>query len=248
VDVPVCGSTNDLAAQLAREGAPHGTIVVAQEQTAGRGRQGRSWHSPRGDSLYLSLVLRPELSPRQVPPITLAAGLAVIDAVNSAGVAASLKWPNDVLVGERKLAGILTEMSTRGDRVDHVIVGIGVNLAGKRFPPELAGIATSIALVRGGAVDRPAFERALLAGLERWLGRFLVGGPAAIADAWTAVARLGPVRVDDGERALVAEAVGLDRDGALIVIDGEGRRHRITAGDVVLAAGDGPRPSGPVAD
>ncbi|HTM20379.1 MAG TPA: biotin--[acetyl-CoA-carboxylase] ligase, partial [Kofleriaceae bacterium] len=233
VDVDVCASTNDVAAQLAREGAAHGTVVVAQEQTAGRGRMGRRWHSPRGDSLYLSLVVRPDILPRQVPPITLAAGLAVIDAVNSAGVAASLKWPNDVLVGERKLAGILTEMSTRGERVDHVIVGIGVNLAARAFPPELAGGATSIALA-GGDVDPAAFERALLAGLERWLDRFLVGGPPAIADAWTAAARLGPVRVDDGERALVAEAVGLDGDGALIVVDTDGHRHRITAGDVVL--------------
>ncbi len=253
IELDSCASTNDAAAGLARDGAEHGTVVVAREQTAGRGRLGRTWHSPAGENLYLSLVVRPEVPAHAVPSITLAAGLAVIDAVNSAGVAASLKWPNDVLARGRKLAGILTEMSSRATssappplaggglgggrshRVEHVIVGIGVNLDTQVFPDELDRLATSLAIETGGPVDRAAFEAALLAGLSAWIDRWAAGGVAAIAEAWMDRARLGPVKVVDDGQVVEGEAVGLDGDGALIVIGEDGARRRVTAGDVVLA-------------
>jgi BirA family biotin operon repressor/biotin-[acetyl-CoA-carboxylase] ligase len=232
-DLARCGSTNDEADALARRGAPHGTIVVADEQTAGRGRADHAWYSPPGESLYLSCVLRPSLPPSEVPPITLAAGVAVCDAVNSWGARASLDWPNDVLSMQRKLAGILTEMSSRDGKVEHVVLGVGVNLNTVAFPPALAGIATSLRLALGGRrVDRAAFTAALLQRLETWLDRFFAGGIAAISAAWTERSGMAGRRVRaDG---VVGRARGLDADGALLVEDDGGALRRVVAGDVAV--------------
>ncbi len=227
-------STNDEAGLLARAGAPHGTVIVAEEQTSGRGRYGRSWHSPPGDNLYLSVVLRPDLAPERAPPITLAGGLGVADAVNNAGVPASLKWPNDVVVTGRKLAGVLTEMNTRGQQLEHVILGIGVNVNARELPPEIAALATSLRLELGREVDREAFMGALLPALERWLDAFFEGGVGALADAWTERAALdgGRVRADAEDGPVEGEPVGLDDEGALLIEDDAGRRHRVVSGEV----------------
>jgi len=237
IELARCGSTNDEAARLARQGAEHGTVVLADAQSACRGRLARQWHSPPGENLYLSCLLRPELAPPAVPPITLAAGVGVCEAVNSLGVSASLKWPNDVLVGGRKLAGILTEMSTQGTGVEHAIVGIGVNLNTTEFPPELTDIATSLRIQLGGQpVDRPVFTDALLRALEGWFDRFLTGGVPAIASAWTERAEVGAraVRATAEGAVIEGRAVGLDADGALLVEEASGRVHRVVAGDVEL--------------
>lgn len=240
VDLERCASTNDEAERLARDGAAHGTVVTARSQTAGRGRGGHSWFSPDAGNLYLSAVLRPDLEPRFVPPITLAAGIAVYDAVNTFGPRPSLKWPNDVLVGPRKLAGILTEMATRNGTTAHVVLGIGVNVNRTEFPPELDGIATSVALEAGrAAVDRERFFAVLRSALERWLDRFFAGGVEAIAPHWTERANFAGRRVRvhlDGARPIVGAAHGLDDDGALVVVDDAGHRHRVVAGDVELLA------------
>lgn len=231
-------STNDEAGLLARAGAPHGTVVVAEEQTSGRGRYGRTWCSPPGDNLYLSVVLRPGTSPERAPPITLAGGLGVAEAVNNAGVRASLKWPNDVVVGGRKLAGVLTEMNTRGQQLEHVILGIGVNVnaSASAFPPDIAAIATSLRLELGREVDRDEVLRELLPALERWLDAFFAGGVSAIAKPWTERAELAGSRVradaEDGG-PVEGEPVGLDDEGALLVEDDDGRRHRVVSGEVV---------------
>src|SRR4051794_14278733 len=140
-----CRSTNDEAAAWARAGAPHGALVIADAQTGGRGRLGRTWHSPPGENLYFSTVLRPEIPPHRAPPLTLAVGVALADAVREAGCDAQLKWPNDLLLDGKKVAGILTEMTTSGGRVEFVVIGIGVNLDARAFPAELDGRATSIA-------------------------------------------------------------------------------------------------------
>jgi BirA family transcriptional regulator, biotin operon repressor / biotin---[acetyl-CoA-carboxylase] ligase len=228
-------STNDEAGLLARAGAPHGTVVLAEEQTAGRGRYGRSWLSPPGENLYLSVVLRPEIGTERAPPITLAAGLGVVDAVNRAGVRASLKWPNDVLVGSKKLAGVLTEMNSRGHELEHVILGIGVNVNARALPPQIAPIATSLRLELGREVDREAFLETLLPAVERWLDALFAGGVSALADAWKEYAELAGSRVrasaEDGP--VEGEPVGLDDDGALLVEDDAGRRHRVVSGEVV---------------
>jgi BirA family biotin operon repressor/biotin-[acetyl-CoA-carboxylase] ligase len=242
IDLDHCASTNDEAARLARAGAEHGTVVTARTQSGGRGRQGRSWHSPDDGNVYLSCILRPGLTPDRVPPITLAAGLAVSDTVNSAGASSSLKWPNDVLVSDKKIAGILTEMSTRGAALDSVVVGIGVNVGARAFPPELEPIATSLHLELGEAAPRAdAVIHALLASLEEWLDRFFAGGVPAVAAAWQLRATPRPISATVDGHTIVGHARGLDHDGALLLetADGEHPRIvrivRIVAGDVTLS-------------
>lgn len=235
VHLPACGSTNDEAARLAAAGAVHGTVVTADAQDAGRGRQGRAWHSPPGENLYLSCILRPALAPERAPAITLAAGLGVADAVRWAGARPALKWPNDVLVGGHKLAGILTEMSTRGGYVQHIVTGIGVNLETRDFPPELARGATSLGLL-GLSVPRDRFLARLLECLERWFDRFFTGGVDALADAWSACADRSWVRATSSGREVEGRVLGLDREGCLLIEDRGGARHRILAGDVTPIA------------
>jgi BirA family biotin operon repressor/biotin-[acetyl-CoA-carboxylase] ligase len=235
-----CGSTNDEAAAWARQGAPEGAVVVAERQTAGRGRAGRAWFSPPGASLYCSVVARPPVSPLAVPPLTLAAGIAVHDAIAGLGLAADLKWPNDVLIDGQKVCGILTEMSADLERVHHVIVGLGINVNGTSFPPALAGRATSLRLARGGAAG-PPFERAavlaaVLAQLERWLDRFVAEGAAAIArEVAGRCSQIGRgVRVQLGDALVAGTATGVAVDGALLVTRPDGATVRIIAGEVLL--------------
>lgn len=243
VELASCASTNDVALAQARAGCPHGTVVIADAQTAGRGRLGRVWASPAGRHLYLSAVIR--LDPRTRPPLeraalTLAVGVGVVDAVRAAGArAAGLKWPNDVLVDGRKLAGVLCEASG-----DAIVVGIGVNLAGgaDALPPELAdraiALADALAAPPGAAVaivDRTAFADLLLAHLEPWLDRFAAHGPAAVIEPWQA--RMVPglrLAWAQGGQPVVGRAAGLDPDGALRLVDDDGRVHRVVAGDVTV--------------
>jgi len=231
-------STNDEAATWARAGAPAGAVVVADEQTLGRGRLGRRWHSPPGASLYLSAVLRPPLAPHRVPPLTLAAGVAVAEALVQFDVAPALKWPNDVLVDGKKIAGILTEMSADLDRVHHVVSGIGVNLNVRAFPEELAAIATSVAIVRGTTVARAEFAAALCARLEHWHDRFVADGAAPVAAAWRQHARFfgKRVQVTAGRDRMEGVAEDLDEDGALRLRLDDGRTLRVVAGELAIAA------------
>jgi len=229
IDLVECGSTNDEAARLARAGAGHGTIVIAARQHAGRGRDGRTWSSPPG-GLYLSAVLRPALALADVPPLTLAIGVAVCDAARAAGAAAAaLKWPNDVLVRGQKLAGVLVEAQSQGGRLDAVIAGIGVNLAAQPDDPR----AITLADASGAPVARDAFVATLLAEVERWIDRYVAGGLDAIIPAWHD--RMAPglaARATIDGAALVGEVAGLDRDGALLLRDPAGRLHRVRSGDV----------------
>jgi BirA family transcriptional regulator, biotin operon repressor / biotin---[acetyl-CoA-carboxylase] ligase len=236
IELAACDSTNDEAAARAAAGAPHGAVVTAAEQRRGRGRLGRSWYSPPGENLYLSCVLRPDRRPAALPPITLAAGVAVAEVVAGFGVRPSVKWPNDVVVAGSKLAGILTEMSTRGERLDFLVLGIGVNLGSRSFPPELAGAATSIALETGRAVSPAEFRARLLPGLESWLDRFFRGGLAEVGPAWTQWSGMAGarVRVSAGGRAIEGTALGIGEDGSLDVRDDTGHHVSVTAGDVVL--------------
>jgi BirA family biotin operon repressor/biotin-[acetyl-CoA-carboxylase] ligase len=227
IELDECESTNDEAARRAAEGAPHGTVVTAAAQRRGRGRMGRAWYSPPGLNLYLSVVLRPSVRAAELAPLTLAAGLAVAEAAEAVGVAARLKWPNDVLVGGRKIAGILLE--SRVGPAPVVVAGIGVNLAQRRFPPELQAAATSVALETDRAVEREALLGALLEALDRWRRSLERGATTAVLDRWRALAdTLGrTVTVEDARGV----AVDVDADGALLVADGD-RRHRIVAGEI----------------
>jgi BirA family biotin operon repressor/biotin-[acetyl-CoA-carboxylase] ligase len=227
-----CASTNDLAAARARSDAPEGLVIATDVQTAGRGRLGRAWHSPPGESLYLSILLRPARPAPEIPPVTLLAGAAVARALAGLGFAPRLKWPNDVQLdvgGRRKVAGILTEMATEGTRVGHVVVGIGLNVNTAAFPAELAEIATSLRLAGGRALDRTEVLAALLEAFEPLYDDYRAEGPAIVSAAWEPFARLGE-RARVG--ALEGVTLGLDPDGALRVRDDAGKVHRVLSGEI----------------
>ncbi len=224
IDLEACASTNDEAARLARAGASHGTVVIAERQTAGRGREGRAWASPTG-GLYFSAVLRPPLPLAEIPPLTLAIGIAVCDAARVFGAAAALKWPNDVLVGDKKLAGVLVETQSQGGILDSVVVGIGVNL--EIVPAEVAMRATAL------HVDRERFIAELVAQLETWTDRFIADGLEAIVPAWHA--RMAPgltATATIGGAQITGELAGIAPDGALLLRDPSGVVHRVRSGDV----------------
>jgi BirA family transcriptional regulator, biotin operon repressor / biotin---[acetyl-CoA-carboxylase] ligase len=229
------GSTNAEAWALAEEGATHGEVVIAEHQSEGRGRRGRSWVSPKGANLYLSSILRPEIPPARAAELTLLAAVALAETLRDAGAPATIKWPNDVQLGGKKVAGILTELSADVDRVHFVILGIGVNLNSQLsdFPPEVAEVATSLLVVRGQTVPRALFTAALLTGLEGWLDRWVDSGFGPVRAAWRKLSStLGQevvVRSDGHERRGVAEDI--DDSGALLLRVGN-KLERVFSGDV----------------
>jgi len=233
------GSTNDVARRLAQEGAEEGTLVLAEHQTAGRGRLGRRWHAPPGSSLLLSLVFRPPLAPDRVQQLTMICGLAVVDAIAATtGLQAGLKWPNDVLVGGRKVGGILSEVELRGEGVDFAVVGIGlnVNLELEQLPQGLAVPASSLSSQLGRPVDRLALLRTLLQAVER---RYLaLRQGASPREAWAQrLTMLGQtVVVRQGEEQLEGVAEGVAANGALLLRLPGGEQRTILAGDVSLRA------------
>ncbi|MCA9629465.1 MAG: biotin--[acetyl-CoA-carboxylase] ligase [Myxococcales bacterium] len=231
------GSTNDEAIRAARAGAEHGALFVAESQTAGRGRRGRSWSSPPGENLLFSLLLRPDLELKTASRLTLAVGLAVRDAVSEyVSQPPRIKWPNDIWVERKKLAGILVESQLSGNQLDSVIVGVGLNVLSRELAPEIAASATSLALSepRSGAPDlsREGVLARILCEFERRLAEFEQRGLSLMLDALRANdALLGAhVRVD-GQRGV---ARGIDQNGALVLETSEGSFLRIENGSVEL--------------
>ena len=231
-------STNSEALRLAQQGAPEGTVVMADAQTRGRGRLDRVWESPPSKNLYLSVLLRPDIPAVSSSLIPLMTGVAVAEVVAQyCPGRVRLKWPNDVLVGGKKICGILTEMRTRGDRVHFLVVGIGVNLNMGRldFPRELRETATSLGIETGGDVDRLDFAVRLFESLERWYRVFLGGGEAAIRERWLQGADLVGKRVEVvlGKTTERGTVVGLDPTGALL-LEGETGVRQVLAGDIYI--------------
>jgi BirA family biotin operon repressor/biotin-[acetyl-CoA-carboxylase] ligase len=236
-------STNRVAETLAREGASHGTAVVAESQTAGRGRLGRRFHSPPYVNLYTSIVLRPELSLPDAPAWTLASAVAVADTVAETlgdDEIVEIKWPNDVLVDGRKVSGILLELAAEATRVAFLVLGIGVNLNvdPATFPDEFRASATSLSARLGRPIDRAAFARALYARLERVLDACAQRGFRGILPRFEARFRMRGRRVRvrelDGSE-LEGRVHGIDDDGALRLTVESGAQVRLLAGDVSLA-------------
>ncbi len=229
-------STNETAFRLATDGAEHGEVVVTEQQTAGKGRRGRVWASPSGLNLYFSAILRPDLPPQRAPELTLVAAVALCEVLREEGAEASIKWPNDVQIGGKKVAGILTELSAEPERVHFVVLGIGVNLnAGPAdFPPELAETATSLCMALGRRINRALFTAALWGRLEEWLDLHQDVGFDPVRQRWVELTgTLGQevrVRTDRSELRGVAE--GIDDSGALLVRTADGRLERVLAGDV----------------
>jgi BirA family transcriptional regulator, biotin operon repressor / biotin---[acetyl-CoA-carboxylase] ligase len=252
------GSTNDLAARLADAGAEEGTVVVAEAQTAGRGRMGRVWHSPPGAGLYVSILLKPSPTagpphprtpaPAQVrthapthpyPPasalLTLAAGVALADGVQAAtGLGAEIKWPNDLVVARRKLAGILAEAAAQGGALQFIVLGFGLNLRPAVYPPELAQRVTSIEAETNRPADRAVILAEILAGIAERYADLRQGRFDAILGAWRERApslRGSAVEWDSGGAMMRGRAEDVDDTGALLVRAG-GNVHRLVAGEV----------------
>ncbi len=241
-------STQRVARELARAGAAEGTTVIAERQTAGRGRLGRQWHSPGGLNLYTSIILRPPLVPSAVPQVALVVGVAVAAAVaEETGLRAAIKWPNDVLLDGYKVAGVLTEMDSEVDRVHYVVAGVGVNLNTPHtgFPPELRAKASSLSLVTGRHIDRAAFTGRLLAALEARYGRFRSEGfGESVRAEWESYSCLTGTEIQvvtpDGNqsgRILAGRVLGLDDDGALKLETASRGIVRIVAGEVTVRDG-----------
>ena len=230
-------STNNRAKELAAGGAAEGTVVLAEKQTGGRGRRGRSWFSPAGGGIYASLILKPLIPSSEAPKITLVAAVALCEALRAVCPGAyRVKWPNDVLVGGRKLAGILTELSTEPDAVDYVVVGLGlnVNIRPGDFPGDLRGKATSLMMETGEPHSRAAVLRTLLEHFERLYEHFREGDFAAVLRRWKVYADLQGrnVSVEQAQRRIVGKVHGIDRDGSLLLRDSRGVLQRIVSGDV----------------
>jgi BirA family biotin operon repressor/biotin-[acetyl-CoA-carboxylase] ligase len=223
-------STQRVAFELAADGAADGTVVVADYQAAGRGRRGRAWDALPGTSLLATILVRPRVAPDRWAAYSLATAVAVAETLERvAGLGPRLKWPNDVLVGGRKIAGILLESRIDAAESGVIAVGIGVNLAQRAFPAALAARATSVVLERGEAVDRDAALGALLSAFAAWRARLEDEGVAPIRARWLQLADTIGRRVSvDG---VTGVAVDLDADGALVLEDGD-RRHRVRSGEL----------------
>ena len=227
-------STNNEVARLAFEGAEEGVAVVADEQTAGRGRLQRTWSSPKGAGLYFSILLRPALAPERWPLITFVAALATGDALReAAGVQTDIKWPNDPLAGEQKICGILAE-ATETPTGRAVVVGIGVNLTEDAFPQELINVATSVAKESGRKPERETILKSLLSALSRWYSLLHeTDGAEKIVAAWTSRSSYASgrmVQVTNGDEVLQGITRGVENDGAL--------RLETTRGIELIRAGD----------
>lgn len=232
------GSTNDWAKDLAKGGAAHGTLVTAETQLRGRGRRGRSWASPWGKGLWFSLILRPSFSPFEVPRLSILAGVALRRSLRTvAGVDVGLKWPNDVVLRGRKLAGVLTEMQAEQDRVEFVVVGIGLNTNVPRdaFPEGVRGRATSLFEETGKPMPRIDLLAQIVLDFEGLYREFQTGGLDWMGEAREASVVLGRwVKVEGEKLSWEGRATELGDDGSLILETGTGEIVRLLSGDVSL--------------
>jgi len=229
-------STNSAALELGEQAAPHGTVVIAEEQTAGRGRLGRKWYSEKSSGIYASIVLRPPLAPATAPVLTLMAGVAAQNAVRAAtGLSGDIRWPNDLLINGKKVCGILTEMRAEVDRLHMVVLGIGINVNQSSMPDELREIATSLALEGGRHYSRLHVLAELLRDIERYYHMLLNEGSAAIVREWSAASSYAEgkrVRVKASRDDYSAVTSGLDASGALKVCRDDGRQELLVAGEI----------------
>ncbi|QDR83373.1 biotin--[acetyl-CoA-carboxylase] ligase [Sporomusa termitida] len=231
-------STNNEAKKLAADGCPEGTVVVAEAQVSGRGRLARGWFSPYGKGIWLSVVLRPPFSPMEAAKCTLMAAVAVNRAINAVtGAGCGIKWPNDILCNGRKVVGILTEMSAEMDAINHIIIGMGinVNIEPFDFPAELAATATSLAIASGHQVSRLKLLTTILAELENVYIPVKTSGFGSVLEDWKSQSiTLGQlVDVRGFDRSFTGVAINIDVDGALLIETAQGL-ERVLAGDVSI--------------
>lgn len=227
-------STNDLAKEMVGDWDREGTVILADSQTHGKGRRGRSWHSEKDVGIYLSTLVKPALPLDQVPLITMVAGVALIHTINEfSPVRAFLKWPNDILLNEKKVAGILTE-NHHEDGHSGIIIGIGINVNHARFPIELQHIATSIAMENGGSFERLPLIPALLTHLDREYRCFLEEGLASVVQQWSLNSHMFGmyITLTQGDQTYTGSAIKLDEQGRLVVLLDSGEERAFDSGEV----------------
>lgn len=228
-------STNTKAKELAEAGHPSGTLVVADQQTLGRGRRGRSWESPAGTGIFMTLMLKPDINPNNASMLTLVAAMATARAITEVtGEAAQIKWPNDIVMNGKKVVGILTEMSAQFDYINHIVVGIGINVHNEKFPEEIAKTASSLLLECGHRIHRASLIEAFLEEFERLYAIYLetedMSGLQKEYDSLL-VNRGRQVRVLDPKEPFEGKAMGITKKGELIVDTWESRKL-VSSGEV----------------
>ena len=231
-------STQVIARELAGEGAEDGTVVISEEQTEGTGRLKRKWHSPSNGGIWLSLIVRPDIPPYQAPQLTLLTAVAAVQTLTRIGVNAGIKWPNDLLVNGRKIAGILTELHAESDQIHHVIIGIGMNINQpiESFPDELKTVATSVLIETDHWIDRAELLKNFFMNFEELYLLFLEKGFEPIKQLWEKYSiTIGKkVTVQNLRGSINGIATGINHDGVLIIVDDEQNKHLVYSGDITV--------------
>ncbi|AMA73542.1 biotin--[acetyl-CoA-carboxylase] ligase [Aneurinibacillus thermoaerophilus] len=236
---PSIDSTQNKCQELAKEGAPEGTLVVADQQTEGKGRLGRVWHSPPGANISMSLLLRPALELQKCPQLTLLTAVAVVETLHEfCGISAQIKWPNDILINGKKVCGILTELNAESDRIHSLIVGIGlnVNTLPEHFPEDVHGIATSLRIEKGEPLRRVPLLQQILTRLEELYDLYLAKGFAPVKKRWeTYAVTIGKkVTIRTLQGSLSGYAEGIDESGVLLVRREDGSVTKVYSADVEI--------------
>jgi len=230
-------STNEIAGDLAGRGSPDGSLVVAEEQTGGRGRLGRGWFSPYGKGIWCSVILYPPVNPVDAPPLTMLSAVAVARAIQGvAGIKAGIKWPNDLLLKGKKVCGILAEMNAEMERVNYLVIGMGINVNVEDFPEEIRDVATSLKIYSGQSVSRVKLLQVVLKEIEQFYKVWLKHGFAPIREAWKEMCVMLHRRVGVSGMKDVVEgwAEDVDENGNLVLRLADGSLRRLVAGEVSL--------------
>jgi BirA family biotin operon repressor/biotin-[acetyl-CoA-carboxylase] ligase len=232
-------STNNRARDFAERDYPEGTLIVAEEQKAGRGRMGRRWHSPAGMGICMSIILRPLLPPVEAPLITLMTAVAVAETLSSLlQLSVRIKWPNDILVNDKKIAGILTEMNATRDSIHYIVLGLGMNVNTpiEVLPEDISALATSVFIESGKRFERVAIVRTFLKFFEHYYQLLHSEGSEPILHRWKEFSGIvgQRIKVDAVNDTFVGKVVDIDRSGVLLLEDDTGKIQRIISGDVSL--------------
>ncbi|MBM7647969.1 BirA family biotin operon repressor/biotin-[acetyl-CoA-carboxylase] ligase [Bacillus ectoiniformans] len=228
-------STQKEAHRLAQEDFKEGTVVIAEEQTAGRGRMTRTWHSPKYTGIWMSVILKPQLPPYKAPQFTLITAVAIVEAIiEVTGMTPEIKWPNDILMNGKKITGILTELQADADQIHSIIIGIGMNVNQPEFPEELKDIATSLAIETGNKVSRARLIQELLKNIERYYDIYIEEGFSEIKKRWETYAiSIGKqITARTVQATIEGKALGITEEGVLKLLDKEGTIHDIYSADI----------------
>ena len=233
------GSTNDEAFRLGLAGEPEGTALIAEKQNAGKGRMQRVWHSPAGSNIYTSIILRPQIEPAKAPQISILAGVAVAEVLDSyCPDRIKLKWPNDVLIDGKKVCGILSQIQTSASEVDFIVLGMGinVNIIYSQFPQEICNLATSLVIETGREISRQELIISLYENLAKWYKQLLKDGFCRIKEKWLSMSPMigEPVQVMFQEESVSGTAIGLDENGSLILLVAGNKEYKVLAGDATI--------------